>query len=368
MIGYAAPPKPSGGGLTSMLAGILALVAAGVVVGASFAPITSLRNSFESDGAPFVDDSKTTWWGTSYDGSTDPIDAQSSLVGLSLVLVAALLVLGAVFAFVASRTRMSGPTSGGRSLISAGVGVLTGVLVLQVMEVVEQASRFNDRDLEPGESLDYTPGLGLILPLCALGLGLVAVVLAHVGQRARAARVEPNTPRMGFPAPYGYRQGPGAPGAPVAERPTDVEAGSSAASLEEIDDAADTQVVSNETVSDAVSAGQSSEQATPAEPPASPAPEAPTGFERPAPMTDSEPAASPAPAAPAEAAPVTPAPAATSDTADAPSATPNSNSEPAATPTGDAPAAPSEAKPTSLTDLPAAPPAPELSDEKKADK
>jgi hypothetical protein len=411
MIGYAAPPKPSGGGLTSLLAGVLALVTAGLAVGGSFAPITSLRNSFESDGDPFVDASKSTWWGTSYDGSSDPFDDQTTLIGLTLVLVAALLVLGAVFAFVASRTRTSGPTSGGRSLISAGVGVLAGVMLLQVLDVVEQVSRFNDRDLQPGESLDYKPGLGLILPLCGLGLGLVAVVLAHVGQRPRAARVEPNTPRMGFQAPYGYKPGmPVPPQAPASERPTDVDT-SSPAPEDEFDDAADTQVVSNATATGAEPPvpPTASEQATPAtgsepeapkavsepaassepaagaepEPPAAATPEPPAAVAPPAPVTPPAPASSVAASAPeADAIPTgDTAPAASGSNPEPPATTPAPSPEaPIATPasgnaapaaaapttasTEGASAAPSQG-PTPLTDLPAAPPAPELVDEKK---
>jgi hypothetical protein len=395
MIGYAAPPKPSGGGLTSLLAGVLALVTAGLAVGGSFAPITSLRNSFESDGDPFVDASKSTWWGTSYDGSSDPFDDQTTLIGLTLVLVAALLVLGAVFAFVASRTRTPGPTSGGRSLISAGVGVLAGVMLLQVLDVVEQVSRFNDRDLQPGESLDYKPGLGLILPLCGLGLGLVAVVLAHVGQRPRAARVEPNTPRMGFQAPYGYKPGmPVPPQAPTADT-------SSPAPEDEFDDAADTQVVSNATATgtEPAAAADPSTPATGTEPPVPPTateqatpatgsePEAPKAVSEPAAGAEPKPPVAATPESPAAVAPpapaasvAAPAPATSGHGAPKSDPTPEAPAPAAdATPTGDtapAAAAPTTAStdgasatpsqgPTPLTDLPAAPPAPELVDEKK---
>jgi len=285
------------------------------------------------------------------------LDAESSLIGLALVLVATLLVLGAVFAFVASRTRTSGPTAGGRSLISAGVGVLTGVMLLQLMSVLEQASTFNDRELDAGESLDFKPGLGLILPLGALGLGLVAVVLAHVGQRPRLARVEPNTPRMGFPAPYGYQmQGvpvtPAAPSAPTAPA-SDAEVGSEAT-----DDADDTQRVSNAT-------------ATGAEPVTPPAPAAVTP---PAETPPTPTVAAPAPATSGHTAPKSdptpedPAPVTPSSTATTAEAPPAPTPEAPAAPAGDAPAAPSDAEPTPLTDLPAAPPAPELTDEKKDDK
>src|SRR5262245_27893496 len=191
MMGIAKPPKQSNGGLTSMIAGILALVTAGLVVGGSFAPVASYRDTLDENT---VIASETGWWKFSDAGSSSSFDGKGLLFGLVLVLAAALLVLGAVFAFVASRTRASGPTTGGRSLITAGVGVLAGVIMLESLQVLENSSSYNDQELQAGESLEYSPGLGLVLPLCALGLGLVAVVLAHVGQGARTFRQEPNTP------------------------------------------------------------------------------------------------------------------------------------------------------------------------------
>jgi hypothetical protein len=369
MMGVAAPPKQSSGGLTSMLAGILALVTAGLAVGGSFAPITTFRNTFEGGGDTTVTASDSGWWGFADAGSSSPFESRSLLFGLTLVLVAALLVLGAVFAFVASRTRTPGPTAGGRSLISAGVGVLAGVMLLESLQVLDSASSYNDRDLEAGESLEFSPGLGLVLPLSALGLGVIAVVLAHVGQRQRQFRQEPSTPRMGFPAPYGYQ--PGAPAAvgaqpqvaPPAERPTDVQVGSQAESGE-IDESSEetTQVVSSATVSEQ-DTGETPAAVTPPAPVAPPAgnPTVPgaasaaaaasaaspaEGLGEPAPATPAAPVSSEAPAAPAAPAPEAPA------------------AQPA---TQDVPEAPS-ADPTPLTDLPAAPPAPELSDEADKDK
>lgn len=395
-----------------MLAGLLALVAAGLVVGGSFGAITEYRNSYRIDDDPSVYATSTTWWGFHDAGSSSPVEEESVLTGLTLVLAGALLVLGAVFAFVAARTRTSGPVSGSRSLISAGVGVIAGVTVLQLLAVLKQMDRYNEQELDAGESLEFTAGLGLWLPLGGLVLGVVAVVLAHVGQRSAAARVEPNTPRMGFPAPYGYRPQP-----PVAERPTDVQ-------ISDEDAAADTQVVSAATASGAdapaPAAPVTPSSPAPVVPPAAVVPPAPVAPPvTPATTAVPEPSTSPASSAeapatqeaesPAAAPPVTPAttsvpeqapaqpstPATSSAEAPASPATPAAPATPAespATPPADAaPAAPAEpaaapatepradaptadkpaeaAKPTPLSDLPAAPPAPELSSpDDKSDK
>jgi hypothetical protein len=243
MMGVAGPPKPPRGGVTSLLAGVLALLAAGLTVGGLFGPISSYSNTvdFGDDESPTVFGSHQGWWGFTDNGSTSPIDDESSLIGLIPVLAAVLLVLGAVFMLVAARTRRSGPMSAGRSLITGGVGVLAGVGLFHLLDVLAQMSRYNERELDAGESLEFTAGLGLYLPLGGLVLGLFAVVLAHVGQRPAASRFEPNTPRMGFPAPYGYQQQlRPQPGAPLAERATEVEP-----STENAGD--DTQVVSNST-------------------------------------------------------------------------------------------------------------------------
>lgn len=345
MMGAPTPPKQSRGGLTTLLAGVLALVVAGLVVGGSFGAITDYRNTYEIDGEPSVYSTTTTWWGVTDAGSSRPIEEEGVLAGLTLVLAATLLVLGAVFAFVAARTRTSGPVSGARSLTSAGVGVLAGVTVLQLLAVLKQMKQYNDQELEAGESLEFTAGLGLWLPLGGLVLGVVAVVLAHVGQRPVAARVEPNTPRMGFPAPYGYR-----PQAPVAERPTEVQ-------ISDEDAAADTQVVSEATVSEAAAKGPA-----PVTPPVTPAttsvPEAPTS-----PSLDSGTQATPASAA--EAAPAEPPAAdAAESAADAAPSAPATETpaQPEPTPAEAAPAtspaeAPAQPEPTTAETAPATPPA-----------
>jgi hypothetical protein len=381
LMGVGAPPKPSRGGLTSILAGILALVTAGLAVGATFAPITSYRNTYEGSGDTTVTANNVGWWGLRDAGSSSPFESESLLFGLALVLVAVLLVLGAVFAFVAARTRAAGATTGGRSLITAGVGVLAGVMLLESLQVMENASNYNSRELEPGESLEFSVGLGFVLPLCALGLGVIAVVLAHVGQRA--VRLEPNTPRMGFPAPYGYKPGApmgtpaagvvaagtpvavGAPAAPApgAELPTEVELGSSG-KAEETDESGETTQV----LSGATARGQ--EGASTAVTPPSGAPQSSGASETGDAATVAPADAAPVGAEPASSAPAASGPPATSEApagSDAPGAS-DAPTTSGATAAPEAPAAaPTGPGPAPLSDLPAAPPAPELSEEADKD-
>src|SRR4051794_39109798 len=99
MMGAAPPPKPSGGGLTSMVAAILALLTAGLVIGGSFAPISKFHDSFAAgDFSGTEVNSDLSWWDVSGVARVAPFDEGGKLFGLALVLVAALLVLGAVFA------------------------------------------------------------------------------------------------------------------------------------------------------------------------------------------------------------------------------------------------------------------------------
>ncbi|MFC4856132.1 hypothetical protein [Actinophytocola glycyrrhizae] len=340
MMGAPTPPKQSRGGVTTLLAGVLALVVAGLAVGGSFGAISTYRNALEIGDETSVYASTTTWWEYNDDGSSVSTESESTLTGLTLVLAAALLVLGAVFAFVAARARTSGPVTATRSLISAGVGALASVALLQLFWVLNQTQRYNERELEAGETLEFTPGLGLWLPLGGLLLGVVAVALAHLGRRQGDVRMEPNTPRMGFPAPYGYRP----PHMPVAERPTDVQ-------ISAEDAAADTQRVSGATASGEVSSAPAGEAQTPA---AASAPLTPATTS--APGTGAGAAAADEPAPPVAAPPLTPATTSPAEAAEPPAP---AAAEPAA-PAAEKPDAPAD-EPTPRSELPAAPPAPELS-------
>jgi hypothetical protein len=83
--GYVRPPRRSVAGL---IAGLAGLVAAGVALGGSFATVHEVN----SGSTHFA----VHWWGVEQDG---PIGDTSALIGLSIVLATLLLVSGSVFAF-----------------------------------------------------------------------------------------------------------------------------------------------------------------------------------------------------------------------------------------------------------------------------
>ncbi|MPZ85056.1 MAG: hypothetical protein GEV28_33580 [Actinophytocola sp.] len=204
-------PAPRRGVVAGVLAGMFALAAAGLSIGGVFAVVHTLSNTHRDDsGANFGYD--ITWWGRKYPRGSEFVQNQDSLSGLAPLSAAAILLLGAVFVFVAANSGRLLTAS--RSVLSLGSGLLAGAVFLQLLGTLQDMSVWNEEELDPGESIEFTASLGLWLPLGGVLLAAVAAVLAHVGRRAAAVRVEPNTPRMGFPMPYG-------PGGPVpGQQPT----------------------------------------------------------------------------------------------------------------------------------------------------
>ncbi len=379
------PQRQRGGGLTTLFAGLLAVVAAGLAVGGSFWPVTTYRNELPGEGSANVFEHTIGWWTFTEEGTSNAGLEVGYISGLVLVLAAALLLAAAAFAFAAARARSGGVRTAARSLLAAGAGLLTGIMLMRLMSVIDTMGNYNARELAPGEALDFRADLGLYVPLGGVLAAIIAAVLGHVGQ-GPAGRVEPNTPRMGFPAPYGYppmqvpsmapvataeRQadvpapgpsggpggpsgGPGGPAGPAggpagpadgSAGPADGSAGSAtsapATSDEDAaeDDAETTQVVSN---ADAGGTDQASSVSTAlAGDSATPASGSPSVPAAPAPAAAPEAVAPPAPVQ-------EPAPAGTP---------PASSDQPSA-----------REEPAPLTDLPAAPPAPELTEDKKDEK
>src|SRR4051812_31541493 len=200
--GYARPPRRS---VVPLVTGALGMVAAGLALGGSFAPVREVESG--SNGYTIK------WWGVERPEVTANAD---TLAGLTLVLATLLLGVGAVVAF----TRV---TTAARLFLALGVGSLTGTVVLQLIYTLDDMALWNDVPLDAGETVRFTTGWGLWLPLAAVVFGVIAVVLAYRGPSLGGqARVEPNTPRMGFPMPYGPPTGTQPPVLPTGVAPVPV--------------------------------------------------------------------------------------------------------------------------------------------------
>jgi hypothetical protein len=184
---YAPPPRRP---ITGLLAGLAGLVAAAFAIGGSFAPVHEA--TVTADGS--TDTTVTSWWSLGRPGDLPDL---GSPAGVVLVLATLLLGAGGVLAF----TRL---TTVARLVLALGVGVLGGAVVLQSMNTVTDMASWDEVALEPGQSIEFGPGWGMWLPVGGLVVGVVALVLAY---RVSGVRVEPSTPRMGFPMPYGPMTG-----------------------------------------------------------------------------------------------------------------------------------------------------------------
>lgn len=176
---YVHPPRRP---VTPLVAGLTGLVAAGLALAGVFADVHEIETA---RGGYSV-----TWWGLDRgEGAPDV----TSLGGLALVLTALLLAVGAVLA-------LSRLATAARLFLALGVGSLTGTVLLQAMLTLQNLAAWNEAPLSAGESMRFTTSWGLWLPIGGVAFAVAALVLAYRGE---PARVEPNTPRMGFPMPYG---------------------------------------------------------------------------------------------------------------------------------------------------------------------
>lgn len=202
------PPPPrrrSGGGAAPLVAGICAVLAAGLAIGGLFVPIHTVINTFEEGQPAFGYDN--TWWGLQDGSEFESVRESTTLSGLTIVAAALLLLIGAVFAFAAGRSLRPGVRTAARSLVSAGTALLLGVVALQLTLSLDDLAAWNENELGPGERIDFMVKLGLWLPAAGVLVGIAAVVMAHQGQRV--PRREPATPPMGFHRPP-YGPGPAA--------------------------------------------------------------------------------------------------------------------------------------------------------------
>jgi hypothetical protein len=206
---YPVPPRPAPRGpagprwTAGLLAALALLIAAAGAVWGSFEKIQSYRHSYP-EGIPEYR-YETTWW--TYDESGRSAALPRTWVppyGVLLAIAGGVFVIAAILALTAFSRRRAGLVTGIRIAAATGVGLLAGATAIRLMDCLQTLDQVNAEKLEPGESTDFSIGLGIYLPAGATVLGIVALALAI--NRGRAGRVEPDTPRLGFAMPYQPQQ------------------------------------------------------------------------------------------------------------------------------------------------------------------
>ena len=183
-------------GLLVMLA---FLTAAGVTIWGTFETLTTYKIGFgpNSAGGARESTSSSTWW--EYTGSSTARDWFPPY-GLIPAIGAGLLVIAAILALTAFGGRRSGLITAIRVSASVGIGLLAGVVSIRLLDALSVLDQVNKHEISPGETEEFQIQLGIYLPAGAVAVGIIGLLLTLIG--GRAGRVEPDTPRIGFPMPY----------------------------------------------------------------------------------------------------------------------------------------------------------------------
>ena len=187
-----------------LLAAFAFLIAAGAAGWGTFEKIQTYQHVYPP-GSNTRDYTYTFgWWKLDESGPSAGLPrAWFPPFGVFPAIGAGLLVIAAILALSAFPGRRSGLVTGARVSAAAGVGLLAGAVGIRLLDSLQTLDQVNAETLQPGESTDYTIGLGVYLPAGAMVLGIVGLLLMII--RGRAGRVEPETPRMGFAMPYGQQ-------------------------------------------------------------------------------------------------------------------------------------------------------------------
>jgi F0F1-type ATP synthase membrane subunit c/vacuolar-type H+-ATPase subunit K len=183
------------------VAGFLWLVAAGLAVGASFVPFYRFTQTLANDEK--FEYAVSGWsWNLRVTGDIQVTLGPPSLYGIPLVLAGVVLLLATVVAF----TRWSP-----RAIGMLGTGLVIGAVSMEFVDAVANNGRARENLVTKFE-------LGTWLLLGSVALALIGTVLAFVRttpkpqyQQMWPPRVEPDTPRFGFPAPTPPPSAPTAP-------------------------------------------------------------------------------------------------------------------------------------------------------------
>jgi hypothetical protein len=221
------PARPPARWTAGLLAALTFLIAAGATIWGSFEKIQTYRDEFPNPSGGNSVIGYTLYWWKLDEVDPRPLRSTPSFppYGLLLAVSAGLLVLGAVLAFAAFANRRPGLVTATRVGSALGVGLLAGAVSVRLMDGLQALSEANAREPEAGETITFRIGLGIWLPGGAAALGLIGLILILTRARTAGARVEPDTPRLGIPMPYGgqpyqqpYQAAP-QPGAPQPATP-----------------------------------------------------------------------------------------------------------------------------------------------------
>lgn len=206
---YPAPPPQPGSLPPRWTAGLLIafafLIAAGATVWGTFGKIQSYRHTYPPGTTDREYRFELTWWNLEQSGTSTALpQTWFPPYGVLPAIAGGLLVIAAVLALVAFGGRRPALVTAIRVGAATGVGMLAGVVALRLLDALQTLDQVNSETLQEGESTDFSIGLGIYLPGGAAVLGIIA--LGGTLIRGRADRVEPDTPPMGVPMPYGPQQ------------------------------------------------------------------------------------------------------------------------------------------------------------------
>lgn len=157
-----------------LLAGAGFVIAAGATVWGSLEKIQTFRD--EVPGASLYKIT-VTWWEIDIAGDGFGRPTPYPPFGVLLAVAAGLFMIAAVLAFGAVTNARSGLITGARVSSALGVGLLAGAVALRLMDALQGVSQTNQREVGPGQVVEFVIGLGIWVPAAAVVVGLLGLIV-----------------------------------------------------------------------------------------------------------------------------------------------------------------------------------------------